>query len=279
MLSLSALAAEALSYAPCTSATPNSHDSTIAVPRNSMAVAAKGTIAPRVFASSLSVSCDEITGVNIHEDTLKAILKKAESLAANPSLVVSVPGAVNAYNRMVASSTGECPHMVTTPAKFTGQFKCDSKCPTFATYKMCSHTIATAEVGGKLLSFIQWLNRQNISPNLTKLSMLGIPKGGVQKHKRKRKPVLALSYAAKPTVDRLLTSSSSTLTSVNYMQHLRLLYLSQYTIFNSNFFQCSDFNSELSQYTIFNSFNSELSQCTIFNSNFFQCEDFNSKLF
>ena len=71
--------------------------------------------------------------------------------------------------------------MLTTPAKFTGQFKCDSKCPTFATYKMCSHTIATAEVSGKLLTFIQWLNRQNISPNLTKLSMLGIPKGAAGK--------------------------------------------------------------------------------------------------
>lgn len=82
--------------------------------------------------------------------------------------------------------------MVTTPAKFTGQFKCDGKCAMYATYKVCSHTVAAVEVNGKLAEVLQWLVRQNVSPNLTNLSMVGIPrgagqKGGIPKGARKRK--------------------------------------------------------------------------------------------
>lgn len=69
------------------------------------------------------------SGSNIHENTLKGIWKKARSLVSDSTLMSPVPGSSSVYNRMVASKTGDCPHMVTTPAKFTGQFKCDGKCP------------------------------------------------------------------------------------------------------------------------------------------------------
>jgi len=55
--------------------------------------------------------------------------------------------------------------LVTTPAKFSGQFKSDSKCPMCSTYKLCSHTIAVAEVTGKLKEFTQWLIKQKCAPN------------------------------------------------------------------------------------------------------------------
>ena len=143
--SLSALTAEALSYAPSTSI-----NATVTSKGSSAASNGIGTVT-----ASLSVSHDKLTGVIMHQDTLKAIWKKPESLVGNPILIVSVPGGANSNSRMVASSTGDYPHIVTTPAKFTGQFKCDSKCPMYATYKVCAHTIATAEVSGKLLSFVQ----------------------------------------------------------------------------------------------------------------------------
>jgi len=116
-------------------------------------------------------------GSNIHEDTLKGIWKKAVSLVNDSTLTAPVPGSSSSYHRMVASKTGECPHLVTTPAKFTGQFKCDGKCAMYAAYKVCSHTVAAAEVNQKLAQFVQWLVKQNMTPNLTKLSMVGIPKG------------------------------------------------------------------------------------------------------
>ena len=201
--SLSALTAEALSYAPSTSI-----NATVTSKGSSAASNGIGTVT-----ASLSVSHDKLTGVIMHQDTLKAIWKKPESLVGNPILIVSVPGGANSNSRMVASSTGDYPHIVTTPTKFTGQFKCDSKCPMYATYKVCAHTIATAEVSGKLLSFVQWLNKQKRSPNLTGLSMIGISnaaagkKGGIQKRRQKRKVV---STAAKPIVDRLSVTSPST---------------------------------------------------------------------
>ena len=53
------------------------------------------------------------SGCKIHEDTLKGIWQKASSLVANTSLVVAVPGNSSlTYNRMVASNSSNCPHLV-----------------------------------------------------------------------------------------------------------------------------------------------------------------------
>ena len=122
------------------------------------------------------------SGCKIHEDTLKGIWQKASSLVANTSLVATVPGnSSSTYNHMLASSSSNCPHLVTTPLKFTGQFKCDSKCPMYATYKVCAHTVATAETTGKQKDFVLWLTKQKYAPNLTKLALHGIPKGTGEK--------------------------------------------------------------------------------------------------
>lgn len=97
-------------------------------------------------------------------------------------LIVSVPdGTVSSYSRMVASSSGECPHLETTPIKFSGQFKYDTKCPMFSTYKFCSHTIAAAEVTGKLHESTQWLIKQKCAPNYSTLALHGLPKGAREK--------------------------------------------------------------------------------------------------
>ena len=120
-------------------------------------------------------------GSNIQEDTLKGIWKKAVSLVNDSTLTAPVPGSSSSYHHMVASKTGEWPHLVTTPTKFTGQFKCDGKCVMYAAYKVCSHTVAAAEVNRKLPQFVQWLVKQNMTPNLTNLSMVEIPKGAGKK--------------------------------------------------------------------------------------------------
>jgi len=121
---------------------------------------------------------------------------------------------------MVASTSGDCPHLVTTPNKFTGQFKCDSKCPMFNTYKLCVHTIATAEVTGKLSEFTQWLAKQKVTPNYNKLALHGLPKGagqkgGIPKPKRKRKR----EVGKKTVVDQLAVHHQSSVCS-RQDQHL-----------------------------------------------------------
>ena len=110
-------------------------------------------------------------GSNIQEDTLKGIWKKAVSLVNDSTLTAPVPGSSSSYHRMVASKTGECPHL----------FKCDGKCTMYAAYKVCSHRVAAAEVNQKLTQFVQWLVKQNMTPNLTNLSMVEIPKGAGKK--------------------------------------------------------------------------------------------------
>ena len=169
------------------------------------------------MSKDLSVSYDvlQISGCRIHEDTLKGTWQKASSLVADTTLIVPVPGGPSSsYNRMVASTSGDCPHLVTAAGKFTGQFKCDSKCPMFNTYKLCAHTIATAEVTGKLTEFTQWLAKQKCAPNYNKLALRGLPKGagqkgGIQKQKRRRKT----EVAKKTVVDRLAVNNQSSVCS------------------------------------------------------------------
>ena len=138
----------------------------------------------RVDGFQLSVLYDVLqkAGCKVHTDTLKGIWQKAISLVTDTTMITAVPGGTaSSYNRMVASTSGDCPHLVTTPTKFNGQFKCDSKCPMFSTYKMCAHTIATAEVTGKLKEFTQWLIKQKCAPNYSKLALHGLPKGAGEK--------------------------------------------------------------------------------------------------
>ena len=105
-------------------------------------------------------------------------MEKAEALVNDPSSILPVPGRSDGnYNHMVASSSDIAPHLVTTPKKFTCQFKCDSKCHMYSASTICSHTVSSTEVNGKLHQFIQWFVKQSATPNLTRLPMCGIPKG------------------------------------------------------------------------------------------------------
>ena len=220
---LTELATEASLHAPSTSAAAAGATASTQIAMHAPSTSSEASSSSRkadplsgASACGLSVSCNVAlgAGMGIHEDTLKGIWGKAESLVSDDSLVVAVPGSSKSYHRMVASSSSECPHLVTTPAKFTGQFKCDSKCTMYATYKICSHTVAAAEVSGKLIEFLEWHIKQKSSPNLTNLSLAGIPKGagekgGVPKNTRKRRRA-SVPATKKAVVDRLNASSTPT---------------------------------------------------------------------
>ena len=68
------------------------------------------------------------------------------------------------------------------------------------TYKVCAHTIPTAETTGKLQDFMLWLIKQKCAPNLSHLALHGIPKGAGEKggipkitHKQKQQQQKLLS--------------------------------------------------------------------------------------
>ena len=69
---------------------------------------------------------------------------------------------------------------------------CDTACVQWSSAKICSHVLAVAESNGELMKFLQWYTSCEPNPNITVLSMKGLPtgragqKGGRPKRKRSR---------------------------------------------------------------------------------------------
>lgn len=81
------------------------------------------------------------------------------------------------------------PHFVT--SKENGQYLFDTHCPQWVSSKICSHTLAVAEICGKLANFLHWYISTNQDTNVTALGLLNMPrcrgqKGGVPKRKRSK---------------------------------------------------------------------------------------------
>ena len=70
----------------------------------------------------------------------------------------------------------------------TGKVQCDKGCVNWATYTMCSHTLAAAEKMGTLKEFLNWFKTKNHLPNLAAIANVNMPKNSGQKvGTRKRK--------------------------------------------------------------------------------------------
>ena len=126
---------------------------------------------------------------------------------------------------MVLSYSGKVPHTVT-PNK-SRSFGCDSNCVNWKSLGICAHSVAVAEINGKLLQFIS-LCKKKKKPNLTSLLTTDLPKGSGRKgaappRKRKSKePVvtrigMSLSSDSVPTCgpNSLAHSHPSTIQSPN----------------------------------------------------------------
>ena len=55
----------------------------------------------------------------------------------------------------------------------TGKVQCNKGCTNWATYSMCSHTLAAAEEMGVLKEFLKWFKSKKRSPNLSATSDQG----------------------------------------------------------------------------------------------------------
>ena len=114
---------------------------------------------------------------------------ETEELLSTQNAITPAPGS-DSRAKMVMSYSSSMPHLVQRSSN--GQYKCDEKCISWISSKICSHSIAVAEVNGDLCSFLQWYNTSGTEPNITALAMSGLPsgrgrKGGVPRRKRTQK--------------------------------------------------------------------------------------------
>jgi len=111
-----------------------------------------------VLSKTLSVDVDSaVSAVNIPLTCLEGMWLKAAELLHKEHAIVPAPGQ-SPEAKMVLSYSDKSPHMVT-PTK-GGGFSCDSKCGTWKSLGICSHSIAVAEINGKLSEFIAFVQEK-----------------------------------------------------------------------------------------------------------------------
>ena len=98
-----------------------------------------------------------------------------------------------------------------------GGFSCDSSCPNWKSLSFCSHTVAVAEVNGKLQQFVAFLQKKAKAPSVTKLVTFSMPrsrgrKGGAAPCRRKQlqAPTTRVSMVIGAVGDLTNTAGSTT---------------------------------------------------------------------
>ena len=99
----------------------------------------------------------------VSSSTLSCMWSKAADLIRAKDHVLNVPWLPDPKARLVKSSSSAQPHVVTT--KEGGIYVCDSNCPMFKGFSLCSHVVAAAEVNGDLSHFLDAINK-HCTPNL-----------------------------------------------------------------------------------------------------------------
>ena len=111
---------------------------------------------------------------------------------------------------MVASRSGQRPHLVISGKG--GQIKCDENCLNYKTLGICSHTVAVAHVNNNLTNFLAWFEKTKRKPNITSLSVHGMPAGRGRKGSlpsRKRVVKEPATNRVNRLQDETIASSSS----------------------------------------------------------------------
>ena len=152
---------------------------------------------------SLSISEPQDSGIStIPLITLQGIWSKAQSLLQGENMITNAPGS-EPRARVVISFRSDTPHIV--KPKGNGQYVCDANCPQWVSSKICSHTVAVAEINNSLRHFLDWYVAYAVQPNLTTLSMSGMPSGRGKKKNQIRSQRKGKQRAASP--DTFVASS------------------------------------------------------------------------
>lgn len=92
-------------------------------------------------------------------------------------------------------------------------FKCDSDCGNYKSLGVCSHTVAVANLNGKLPGFVAQLRRAKKKPNLMKLAVHGMPSGRPSRKRATR------STSVQGRVQRIPVSLSPPTTPFSHGMH------------------------------------------------------------
>ena len=175
------------------------------------------------LASSLSVDVHTVAAAGqIPLNCLEGIWSKAAELLKTEGAIVSAPG-VGSDAKYVLSYSGQRPHLVV--PKRGGTFACDQDCPNWKALNICAHSVAVAELCGKLSEVVAWFKKAKKAPNLTQFAEATMPKGRGRKGSlcpRKRKAsvptatVLENPSLAQHVHDTTFNQHVSTPVSVNF---------------------------------------------------------------
>ena len=106
--------------------------------------------------------------------------KKAENLIQSEGHILKVPWLSDEKARLVKSSSSPQPHVVQTRSNNKCLYICDSNCPMFKGFSLCSHVVAVAEVNGDLPVFLKSIQK-GCKPNLSAIATQGLPCGSGRK--------------------------------------------------------------------------------------------------
>ena len=147
----------------------------------------------RSLSSSLSVDYTAFAETSrIPLTCLQGIWNKAAELIATEGAIVPAPGCDDGA-KFVLSYRGKKPHLVT--PKKSDLFACDSDCPNWKGLGICAHSVAVAELGGKLNNFVGKMLKAKKTPMISKFAEATMPKGRGRKGgetNRKRKASVAV---------------------------------------------------------------------------------------
>ena len=121
--------------------------------------------------SPLSIGPEEARIEHVPLETVRGMWKKAKDLLTTPGAVVNGPRFSNSDPQTVVVASKSC-----TKPQSPGVLSCESTCPNWAAIRICSQTIAAAHFCSELGNFLAKYRKKNCSPNLTKLSKVGMPK-------------------------------------------------------------------------------------------------------
>ena len=138
---------------------------------------------------------------HIPVDVLNPMLKKADSLVRAEDALIRLPSTEIQFC-VKSKSRPNNPHVVQVKETKKGmQISCDSKCESFAEFKMCSHTIAvSAKMGADTLdSHVMYVSQHQRTANLSAISDVGLAKGRGKKPKAINKRKLGPSSKSSAT--------------------------------------------------------------------------------
>ena len=126
----------------------------------------------------LSVNVESFSkSVSVPFLTLSGIWTKAGNLLQDTANNFSMSPGSHSQARMVRSSSSTTPHLVKQGKG--GNFVCD--CINYKSLRICSHTVAVAELNDSLIEFLSYLKKLKHAPNLTAMAISDMPKGKERK--------------------------------------------------------------------------------------------------